>query len=863
MSTLLGEARVRIRPDTSGFEREAKSGLSGAAERLGGLVKKGLLAGGAVAGAAGMIGLRTAAQLETANIGFTTMLGSGEKAEAFLKRLSDFAAKTPFEFPDLQQAASKLIAVGTEAGRVLPIMEVLGDSTAAMGTGSEGINRAVMALQQMRVKGKVTGEEMLQLAEAGVPAWEALATQLGVTTGEAQKMVTDGKVSVDDLFTAIEKRQGKTLQRTKGMMKEQSATLSGLWSTLKDTVQMRLAEAIEPFIPTIKSAMEKAGPILDTVLAKFAEFSKDAIPVLKDVGANVKVAFDFLVKYRGPILAVVSGLVAGFAAFKALNAAKAIWLAAGAIKGLLVAAGPIGWISLALGAIVGGFILAYQKSERFREIVGGAMDKVREGIAVLKDIWDRFVSGFTKADAGGGIAGFFERLKMGILVAWPRIKAALAAGLTLLVGWIKEAVPPALVAIGEFLGDLVKWIWGTGLPWLGQTLASLGSKLVSWIVERAPGALGAIGTFLGRIVGWLLGTGLPRLVQTLAQLGWKLITWIAPRIPGMLVEIGKFLGRLTGWVLTTGIPTLVKSLWNLGVKGLKGLIDGLKDSDLGKIGSELLDNLGSGLTNFGDKVRKWAVRIKDKIVGEIKDLFGIHSPSRVMAELGGHMVSGLLQGLSNGQGAVRAMVQKVVPNPKALLGSIASGAQRLKGALGEVFGGWKSGGGGKDIVGLGRLLQAQGFHVSEHPAFGGVLPVHTKNSKHYVGRAIDVNADSLPGGEAMNLDRIAGMIRALGYQVIWRAPGHYDHLHAAYDRGGIANGLGYMPKATLKPERVLSPSQTRAFEEWMRGEHDAQRSLVGGDLVLQTRGDNVRDDLGEALFQLRRIRRGGVYATTP
>lgn len=36
--------------------------------------------------------------------------------------------------------------------------------------------------------------------------------------------------------------------------------------------------------------------------------------------------------------------------------------------------------------------------------------------------------------------------------------------------------------------------------------------------------------------------------------------------------------------------------------------------------------------------------------------------------------------------------------------------------------------------------------------------------------------------------------------------------YLTYDQGGLANGLGYLPKATIKPERVLSPRQTKAFE---------------------------------------------------
>ena len=42
--------------------------------------------------------------------------------------------------------------------------------------------------------------------------------------------------------------------------------------------------------------------------------------------------------------------------------------------------------------------------------------------------------------------------------------------------------------------------------------------------------------------------------------------------------------------------------------------------------------------------------------------------------------------------------------------------------------------------------------------------------------------------------------------------GYASRQYLSYDQGGIANGLGYMPKATLEPERVLSPRQTKAFE---------------------------------------------------
>ena len=108
-------------------------------------------------------------------------------------------------------------------------------------------------------------------------------------------------------------------------------------------------------------------------------------------------------------------------------------------------------------------------------------------------------------------------------------------------------------------------------------------------------------------------------------------------------------------------------------------------------------------------------------------------------------------------------------------------------------GGLGSGFGGGGIVALGRYLQSQGFAVGENPAFGGVAPVHVPNSYHYRGMALDVNADSMPGGEMKNLDRLFAWLNsnraALNIaELLWRVPNHFDHLHVAMGGAGAAIG---------------------------------------------------------------------------
>lgn len=214
--------------------------------------------GAALAGvtAAGAVGVKTAAQLETAQIAFTTMLGSGEKAKSFLGDLKTFAAKTPFDLPGLQTSAQSLISIGIDASKVLPIMTTLGNVTSGMGTGSEGIKRATVALQQMNAAGKISAEDLNQLRDAGIPVYELLTAATGKTTAEISEMRDKGKLGREELealMSALE--TGRGFERFNGLMEQQSMSLTGLWETLKDTFSVGMADAVAPALPILKSAL--------------------------------------------------------------------------------------------------------------------------------------------------------------------------------------------------------------------------------------------------------------------------------------------------------------------------------------------------------------------------------------------------------------------------------------------------------------------------------------------------------------------------------------------------------------------------------------------------------------------------------
>ena len=190
----------------------------------------------AVAGAGW--GIKLAADAEQAQVGFATMLKSGEKAKALLIELETFAASTPFNLSSLRDGAKQLLNAGVSIGSITDEMRKLGDIAA--GTGKP-IGDFVRIFSKVKSTGKVSLETLNQLAERGVPIYDSLADGMGKSRKEMLKMISSGSVGFGDLSAAIDSMSTGTGVFAGGMA-AQSKTLTGLFSTLKDNLGFFLRE---------------------------------------------------------------------------------------------------------------------------------------------------------------------------------------------------------------------------------------------------------------------------------------------------------------------------------------------------------------------------------------------------------------------------------------------------------------------------------------------------------------------------------------------------------------------------------------------------------------------------------------------
>lgn len=195
--------------------------------------------------------VRLAAQMQQQATAFKVLLGSAEEAGALMRDIQDFSARTPFMFAQLAEVTQVLIATGTAAGDVTRVLGNLGNASIG---NSEKLARLADAYSKLQTKGRASLEEINRFTEAGVPLLDALQEQYGMTRDELFKYIETGRVGFEEVDKALQRlTEGEGMFA--GMMEEQSRTLSGAFSTLKDEMDLLKVAMAESFVDPLTDAV--------------------------------------------------------------------------------------------------------------------------------------------------------------------------------------------------------------------------------------------------------------------------------------------------------------------------------------------------------------------------------------------------------------------------------------------------------------------------------------------------------------------------------------------------------------------------------------------------------------------------------
>lgn len=329
------------------------------------------------------LALRSSANLETLQVSFESMLGSADKARVVMKQLIDFTARTPFQLEGVGRSAKQLLAFGVTTEELMPTLRVLGDISAG---ANVPLNEMAAIFGKVKAKGKAYTEELLQLSDRGIPIISVLSDRFGVAKEAIFDMASDGKLSFEVIQEAMRSMTGKGGIFFK-QMERQSKTLTGIFSTLKDNVNLALGELGNTLVKNLKlkETLKDVIAGIQAATKAFAEFSKNNPKLVKFGLIVAGLAF-----VLGPIIATLGFMLIGFS------------LLSGPVLAVVAAFGVLVLAGAGLAVVWDDFMRGLQRISDF-----------------ANDVWSSFIKGLER------IADFAVAITRPIIAAWDSVVGAI------------------------------------------------------------------------------------------------------------------------------------------------------------------------------------------------------------------------------------------------------------------------------------------------------------------------------------------------------------------------------------------------------------------------------------------------------
>lgn len=177
-------------------------------------------------------------EIESLEISFATLLGSTDKAKELFGAIRDFEVKTPMTLEPLAKGAQTLLGFGVAAEKVMPILKQIGDIS--MGN-AERFQSLVLAFAQASANGKLMGQDLLQMINAGFNPLNQMSKDTGKSIAELRDEMSKGTISAEDMEKAFASATAEGGQFY-GMLEKQSEGINGALSNLEGAWNSMLNE---------------------------------------------------------------------------------------------------------------------------------------------------------------------------------------------------------------------------------------------------------------------------------------------------------------------------------------------------------------------------------------------------------------------------------------------------------------------------------------------------------------------------------------------------------------------------------------------------------------------------------------------
>lgn len=733
---------------SNGFSRFKDSTIA----PIAGLLKISALLG--VIGGFGGVLTKAIGRVDSINIAtqsITQMTGSSENAAKAIDAIKTATKGTPIALDSMTNATKGLVAAGMKVDTLPGVLKSVADSAFAVANGAESIDTIAGAFKGLQASGVATLEDLNRLFDQNIPVYSMLGNQMGKSTIDMKKFISDGLLSSADAVEMLTKgiQEGTSgvndaTMAMAGVAQTAGNSIKGSWANAMSALNRGVGSIVELFygdaigaisgfgdmvenslgklaknegfingvkgvVQAIKDGMAIVSPVLKNIAVSVGDLIKSvikALPVLQpaigivagaflafgDVLASTIIPaitkiFDYISSHQEIFSSLAVGVLGAVAAFKAM---KVIGTIINLIKGARTAmlllnaaflANPIGILIGLIAGLVAGLVYFFTQTEIGKKL----WDKIWTGIKeittnvveTLKSVWDSLVTKWNEIVTSvkaiwGTVSTFFIEL-------WNDLSSKAVTAWNELTTKVMAIVQPFIdifVATWKGVSEGLSMVWAgikevAGGYW--EIIKNVILAPVLLIFDLVTGnftqlAIDAQAIWENIKAGASsIWNGMGKIITGVATAIWSYISgvfatmnqWIITLWNGLKATASSIWDGLKSAVTNTvtGIWNDIKGVWDSVTKSTtdtfngvkKDILDPLMSIDLFEIGADILRGLWNGIKSIGDDIGSLIKSIADKIPSGIRKFLGIHSPSRVMAELGVYTGQGLVNGMASMQ----------------------------------------------------------------------------------------------------------------------------------------------------------------------------------------------------------------------
>ena len=259
-----------------------------------------------------------------------------------------------------------------------------------------------------------------------------------------------------------------------------------------------------------------------------------------------------------------------------------------------------------------------------------------------------------------------------IIDAAVQLVSSLVNGIANALPVLIEALPQIITGIVDFLIGAIPQIIEAGIQLLTALVTAL-PDIIAAIVEVIPQIIDGIIKAVISAIPPIIEAGIKLLVALVQNLP-TIITTIVAAIPQIISSVIDAVIGAIPQLVAAGVQLFIALIENLPtiiveiVKAIPQIISGIVDAfggyfgKMAEVGGNLLKGLWQGISDAGAWLWNQISGFFGGIVDGIKDFFGIHSPSKLFANLGGFMAEGLGEGFGDEMKDVSKSMQNAIPS---------------------------------------------------------------------------------------------------------------------------------------------------------------------------------------------------------